>query len=544
LISVVNDNPRYYYRDIKREHPDFYSWVVENNPSFSEGLFKHLNPDSGNCSQCGSPSKFVTFRDGFQPFCSHKCYSLNDGPKQKREATTLARYGVTNSHQSPEVRLKFEQTMLETYGVKSALQSDVLMAKAKATLHANHGVDNPSHSHALQQKKTATNFEKFGYDVPAKNPEVKAKIKATNLSRYGVDTPLRLPSVIEMSVDQRRSTFMDNLAERSKAVGIRPEFDIYSMVGDHHEWSCLECEDKFSNHMDDGKLPRCPRCYGNASRGEAELRDFIQSLGQQVQFSVRHVIPPKELDIYLPDHKLAIEYNGLYWHSDEKVHRNYHLDKTTECLEKGIRLIHVFENEWLFHQDKVKSRLTTILGKFDRVFARKCEIRSISFADHSRFMKDNHIQGSCPFKVAFGMYYNDVLVSMMSFGKARYGGAEWELLRYANTLNTRVLGGGSRLFSHFVKIYSPTSVVSYSDRRWNTGGLYNAIGFRWSHASSPNFFYSKDGLKLESRIKYQKHRLVNLLDNFDPKLSGEKNMKNHGYLRIFDCGNDVFRWEP
>jgi hypothetical protein len=159
------------------------------------------------------------------------------------------------------------------------------------------------------------------------------------------------------------------------------------------------------------------------------------------------------------------------------------------------------------------------------------------------FFDGTHIQGAVGASVAYGLLLNGEIVAAMSFGRSRYSKkAEWELLRFSNKLHTSVVGGASRLFRHFIKEKSPTSVISYSDLRWNTGALYTKIGFTQTGVSGPNYWYTKDYKTLESRIKYQKHKLSAMLDAFVPEQTEWENMSNNGFDRIWDCGNAVFLW--
>ena len=134
----------------------------------------------------------------------------------------------------------------------------------------------------------------------------------------------------------------------------------------------------------------------------------------------------------------------------------------------------------------------------------------------------------------------------MTIGKPRFSDKyDYELLRFCTLLNTNVVGGASKIFKYFLKTYSPKNIISYADRRWSEGDLYKILGFDFSHNSGPNFYYFKQNdstEKLFSRIAFQKHKLKDKLEDFDPKLSAWQNMQNHGYDRVWDCGNSVWVW--
>jgi len=279
---------------------------------------------------------------------------------------------------------------------------------------------------------------------------------------------------------------------------------------------------------------------------EKEIVEFLSDINIDFDINSSSIIKPLELDIYIPLYKLAIEMDGLYYHSSNKVeleNKDYHLNKTKYCKEKGIQLFHIFETEWI-HPQKQKIWKSIIKNKLklsQKIYARKCQICQVSSNKAMEFLENNHLQGKCNSSINIGLYYEDELVSIMTFGKSRYDKKiDWELLRFCNKINYSIVGAASRLFKNFLKKYVG-SVVSYADMRRSTGGLYKNLGFELSHESGPNYFYWKEMQEyLESRIQYQKHKLKNKLKEFDPNLTETENMYNNGYRKIFDCGNQVW----
>jgi hypothetical protein len=290
----------------------------------------------------------------------------------------------------------------------------------------------------------------------------------------------------------------------------------------------------------------CNKCVNNGvSKAEKEIFEFINSLGIDVIENDTSVLDGKELDIYIPSHNLAIEYNGLYWHSELFVDDNYHLNKTESCEEKGVQLIHIFEDEWLYKQNIVKSRIKNILGLTEnKIYARKCEIKEIDFKIVNEFLNKNHIQKTVKSKVNIGLYHNNELVSLMTFGSMRkiMGGVSnkdyYELLRFCNKLDTSVVGGASKLLKYFIKNYNPEQIISYADRRWSNGGLYVSLGFSFIHNSKPNYWYLNDKTR-EYRFKYRKSQLI--LDGYNPNKTEREIMFSRGIYRIYDCGNKKYQ---
>ena len=325
------------------------------------------------------------------------------------------------------------------------------------------------------------------------------------------------------------------------------EFTIITTIDEYEHNTEIEYQCRKCNTIRKSIYPyiRCLKCNPKIiSDGERDISEYIKKLNIIIEGSNRNEIKPLELDILIKSHNIAIEYDGLFWHSHNKLKdKNYHLNKTELCEAKGIQLLHIFENEWLdpTKQKIWKSIISNKLGQSTRLYARNCEIRTVIASEKCEFLKVNHLQGNCQSSVNVGLYHDDKLVSLMTFGKSRYTKKyDWELLRFCNILNTTVVGGASRLLKRFRTIKSG-SIVSYADKRRSDGNLYKQLGFVHSHDSKPNYWYFKNkGAGLESRIKYQKHKLNNVLDKYDVKLTETENMYENGYRKIYDCGNQVW----
>lgn len=283
----------------------------------------------------------------------------------------------------------------------------------------------------------------------------------------------------------------------------------------------------------------CKKCGNSTSKLEDEINDFILELGINVINNTRTIIPPLELDLYLPDYKLAIEVNGLYWHSELYKDKDYHLNKSIKCEEHNIRLIHIFEDEWVNNKDIVKSRLRNLLGLTPtRIYARKCEVREVPTRIKTDFLNTNHIQGSVGSKVNLGLYYNDELVALMTFGKRPvFNDYEYELIRFCNKVGVSVVGGAGRLLKSFIRLYSPKEVISYADRRWSTGNLYNKLGFEFISNTDPSWFIVNNGVR-EHRVKYQKHKLIE--QGFDENKTAHQICLDNNLYRIYDCGTKKY----
>jgi hypothetical protein len=291
---------------------------------------------------------------------------------------------------------------------------------------------------------------------------------------------------------------------------------------------------------------KCPKCANNSkSKYEEEIDNFIKSLGFETTRNNKKILNGLEIDIFIPSKNIAIEFNGLYWHSEIYLENNYHLKKTELCENNNIRLLHIFEDEWVEKSDIVKSRIKNILGISDKkIHARKCAIKIIDNKLAKDFSIKNHIQGHVNAKINIGLFYNDELVSIMTFGSLRKltGNKnidnKYELLRFCNKLDTIVIGGANKLLSYFVKNYSPIEIISYADRRWSQGNLYEKLGFTKTHTSKPNYFYVIKKNRF-NRFNYRKDVLVS--QGFDKNKSEHQIMLERGIHRIYDCGNICFK---
>ena len=290
----------------------------------------------------------------------------------------------------------------------------------------------------------------------------------------------------------------------------------------------------------------CPYHNCNSSYKEKELFSFIKSMCNDAINNDRKTLDGYELDVLVPSKQIAFEFDGIFWHNENNKTNDYHLNKTIICNNKGVRLIHIFEDEWINKKNIWKSMITNILGfTKNKIYGRACTIDTVDSNTAVKFLNDNHLQGWCPSSIKLGLYNKGELVSLMTFGKSRHfigsGKYEWELLRFCNKLDTTVIGGASKLFSYFIRNYKPTSIVSYSDRRWSEGNMYNKLGFTLSHYSKPNYFYVIDNVR-KNRFNFRKKILVEKY-NCPLEMSERDFCKEKKWYRIYDCGTSVHVWK-
>jgi len=284
------------------------------------------------------------------------------------------------------------------------------------------------------------------------------------------------------------------------------------------------------------------------SKPQLEINDFIKELGFETKLNNKSELKGVELDILIVEKNIAIEFNGLYYHSESMGKtKNYHLDKTLISEKNNIKLIHIFEDEWVFKKDIVKDRLKTLLGvnNNNKIYARKCIIKEINTEIKNNFLNETHIQGSDNSSIRLGAYYNDELVGVMTFSKLRKvlgstnkSDSEYELLRFSSK---SVVGLVSKFLKHFIKNYNPTKIISYADRRWSPFSndcVYTKVGFKFIGETKPNYWYMRNYKTREYRYNYRKDILVS--KGYDANKTEFQIMDGLGFQRIWDCGSFKF----
>lgn len=298
-----------------------------------------------------------------------------------------------------------------------------------------------------------------------------------------------------------------------------------------------EFEQAASMHLKN--IYSCPQCVAEltSSQAEKEIVSFIKEHYKGIVLTNdRDILNSKEIDILMPEHKLGIEYNGNYWHTEAIVGKKYHLDKTTLANENNIQLIQLFEHEWNDKKEIVKSMILSRLKHNKKIYACKTEINEIKLEVKNNFLENNHIQGKDNSTIYFGLNYHNELVACMTFAKSKINNNYYELTRYSSKLNTNVIGGASKLLTEFRKTHKGT-IISYADQRWSSGTLYDKLGFKLDEKIKPDYFYYNINKKtVHDNSKFRKDSLVTL-PFYDDSLSEYEIMKLNGYERIWDCGH-------
>lgn len=311
--------------------------------------------------------------------------------------------------------------------------------------------------------------------------------------------------------------------------------DVYDFINIEDEYEnshskihikCKKCENIFPKIACDhltSPFGGCHHCYGNTSSSELEIGKFVQTLvgDDEVLFGDRTILKGKELDIFIPAKNIAIEFDGLRYHNDSTKSKNYHLSKTKECEKCKIKLIHIFEDEWVYKKDIVKSIVSSLFNTYQVVLTTEnCQIKSIDSEKSNNFLRLNDIHGETDSNINYGLIYNGDIVSIMCFKEYTHG--EYELNRFCSKLNTNILNSELILFNKFVIEKHPNSVLFIYDKRNYNINLGKKIGFKMNTITPPDYFY----VKKDKRIKKNEATQV---------LSKTLN-------KIYDCGSIVYKW--
>lgn len=285
-----------------------------------------------------------------------------------------------------------------------------------------------------------------------------------------------------------------------------------------------------------------PRKINKISSYERQIHQLLQDNNIKYHVSDRTILNGKELDIILPDYKLAVEVNGLLYHSEQYgKHRNYHLDKTLRCKEKGYQLYHLFEDDLNNKFDIIQSMLLSKVGIVTKIMARKCKIVTLTKNEKKLFLNSNHIQGNDRSTFCFGLQYQDKIVACMSL--LHYNN-KWELSRFCNLINHSVIGGFSKLFNYSIMKLKIDQIISYSDNQWSSGNIYVSNNFEMLRVNKPSYsYYDGKTLKRIHRSNFKKSNFVNKYPLLELEGLTETQMADKvGLYRIWNCGTTTWIW--
>ena len=398
---------------------------------------------------------------------------------KKSRATCMERYGHESAMQNETQKKKRDDTCLEKYGEKNFTQTEEYWKHRKKTCIKKYGVEHPHQHPSVIKKFKATNMERYGVDNYAKSEEAKEEYKATCLKKYGVPNPL-----------------------------------------------CIQEN----------------RVFGKT---EESIKDWLNSLGCAFVQDYT-ILDGKEIDLYDANLKLAIEYCGLYWHNEcslqPRDHR-YHYDKYLACLAKGIQLITIFEDEWKGRNEQCRSILMAKVGELPvKIGARSCKLVSVDKPLARVFLEQNHLlEASRHLLFVTGLLYKGDLVAIMSLGRHPRKSKTIVMDRLCFRCGYNIAGGASKLIvacKQWATENGYHEIITWSDNRWSTGGVYGVMGFELSSELPPDYSYVNVA-KPYRRISKQSQKKSNTTCPSDK--SEHEWALEQGLARIWDCGKK--RWK-
>ena len=505
---LISQNPKQYTRKIKSNQEYMY-WIEQNcdpdcnSIDIKSKIYTSITNEKIKCP-CGSGKlrRFVNFKKGFA-FCgnSNQCEAAHDAQCSRTKE-------AAKNWNKEAAKAKRAKTNKEKYGVENIGQIEKAR-KTRAEIYSD------------KEKVTL----------------IQQKMKKTNLERYGVSHNMYKhinPDALNVLFEKNElsNTLLKNgLVGTSELLGVWP-----TTISAYHKKYDLNILKSNVN-----------------SSYEVECKHWLNSIGIFCQKD-RTVCKPQELDIYIPSYNLAIEFNGLYWHSEALgKSKYYHFNKTKTCADKNIHLIHIFEDEWINHKDVCKSIISGFLNQqSNKIFGRKCAIEEITNQESRSFLERNHLQGYSPASINLALKYNNDIQLLMTFSKSRFNQKiQYEMIRLDSKINTQIIGGTQKLWNYFIEHYHPESVVTYCDKRWFRGQVYKNLGFENTSKAKPGYWYT-DGIHRYHRSKFTKKKCVILAKKIQPELSMDylnslsENIITRemlGLTRIWDCGQDTWIWK-
>jgi hypothetical protein len=470
------------------------------------------------CDVCGSVKdlsyqKYIkNIKNGGYYSCSSKC------SQEKVKKTSLRKYGEEYYMKTKEYTTRVNKTNSKKYGSNWYLTSDIGSRKISEAIKEKFGVNSVFSNEDIKSKISKSVKEKWGVDNISKSDEIKNKISLKNKKNWN---------------NRYKKYYKDNYGLEV----VNYKSSIYSIL-------CLDCNSIYDINrllLSNRLLLETKTCLicnptekYNRSGYESQLLDYIKSLYDG------HIVC-NEIDIYLPNLNIAFEFNGLYWHSDLYKEKDYHYKKHKICKDKNIELFQIWEDDWLYKNDIIKSMICNKIGYTkNKIYARQCEIREVDSKTANLFLEKNHLQGRSNSKINIALYYNNEVVSIMCFGSLRKSlgttskKGDYELHRFCNKLNMVIVGGASRIFKYFINTYEFNKIISYYDKSFGFKNFYNSIGFEFLGETPINYFYLKSGIRIH-RYNYSKSKLVKM--GYDEKLTENEITKKIGINKIYGVGN-------
>jgi len=563
-IKISSSNINYYKEKYPNIHIGDNIYVYIEELSKSSSALIRVKCDNCKCEKSIKYKyyKLYGYSDGY--YLCRKCklsqnlknkynvenvFQITD-IKDKIKKTVQNKYNVDNVSQLNSIKRKKEKT----WSNKSDDEKEDIKKKRKNTIKLKYNVDNVSQLDSIKRKKEKTwnnksddekekilkkrietVQKKYKKDYIFQIESIKEQIKKTNIKLYGVENVLS-------NKDIRKKAIKSSIEALNKKTKLKNP-NIIKINEETFTIKCEICNQNFNINKilyykrNETKTTICTNCNPinkNISGLEIQFINFIEkNYNGIILKNDRKIINPYELDIYLPELKLAFEFNGVYWHNELYKSKNYHYNKTLKCRNKNIQLIHIWEDDWIYNKDIIISMILNKLNKTNKkIFARKTEIKTIT--DNSivsEFLNKNHIQGYAKSSIKIGLLYDNELVSLMTFKKSKDN--SYELNRFCNIINTNVIGSASKLFKYFLNNFKFNTITTFSDNSYSYGNLYEKLGFKIYKELKADYSYVLNDKRIH-KFNFRKKNLQKIFGHIDDT---EHNIcLKHNIYRIYDSG--------
>ena len=519
-----NENPFYTDNFKKTMVKKYGSEKAMHSPELVEKLKKNMNEKYGGIGNASEEIKEKVTQTNLERYGYESIFHSKE--KQNGIKKIKQEKYKSGSEKQKEIYDKIKQTNLEKYGVENPFQSEEIKNKIKRTNLEKYGTEKPQQCEEIKEKTKRINLKKYGVENPFQSDKIKNKIKQTNLEKYGAENNKQ--KHVSNIIFYNDKTFISNNFIINKMFNIRKFCEFFNVTFCTAYKKLKQLNIEYNHNF-------------KSSFSEKELCNILKKSKLNIEENNTSILNGKELDIYIPDKKSAIEFNGIYWHSElNGKDRNYHLNKTKGCEAKGIHLIHIFENEWLEN----KNNILNIINNHLDIFSNEIELTSykileISTKEKNLFFRNNFLKPDNS-HISIGFLIKNKIFAIMTFNKIN--NKEFEICNFCKKYDCKI-NCGKQFFSYFKKKYNPTSVIVYDNKRYSMANVYKSIGFKIKKVLEPDYWYFGKKIKgIENKSKWGKNLLKNKLEYFDPNLTEWENMKINGYDRIWDCGQNVLEW--
>jgi len=565
LLKILNEKGKKNYTKALKNEPILLNFLEKKygNLPLSELFYLGIHNINPYCKY-GKKKSFKSINDGYRPFCGvgKKCQC-----RQENQSLKIKKIWQNKSDiEKKKLWQKYKQTMIEKYGVDNPIFSTKIKEKIIKTNLKKYNAKTPFESEVIKSKIKKTNIEKYGVEYPLQNQQIYNKCKETYIKKYG---SLMIHARIKLFEKYNGNPFSNPQIQEKIKQTLQKKYNITYFKHYHIDYNTLKIlkdKNQFKNYLnkyqsssimakklniDVSTIQRYINKYNlnfplqKKSSRELELYNFISNdlkIKAKSSFKIEILNKKREIDIFIPEYNLAIEYCGLYWHSENKrKNKNYHYDKWKYCKDLNIQLLTIFEDEYLKNSNIIKSTIKNKLKLSKRsIPGRKMIIKEISIQEANKFLKKYHIQGIITKNtISLGSFYNDILFGVMCFYEL--SSQKYDLTRFCGDGDIHN-GMASKLFKYFIKNYNPKIVISFADLRWSNGNLYYQLGFKLDKILEPTYYYT-DYKKRWHKSSFMKNKIrkkFNLDNNY--KFTEKQIMSDYGYDRIWDCGKLRFIW--